>query len=238
MCNQFTFYLESATRYHSRTFHSNISQMHSGSILAASHFPHLSLVACNWRCGGWVCVTSPCRVLALGHHWPGVRHRLGTGPQTRVRCPHCGTESCPAHRPAPRRRTTHRQLRARARGNLPSVGRTTWASSWQSLCCRYYGSRYLVDWIFFIEYVKKSVWTLILINAATIRKFSYSWIFLFIWIHFTGSQCWDTCVGPSELRTNTRASCSMTPDTWHLTSHPDHRLETESGHADVCADRF
>lgn len=107
-------------------------------------------------------------------------HRLGTGPQTRVRCPHCGTESCPAHRPAPRRRTTHRQLRARARGNLPSVGRTTWASSRQSLCCRYYGSRYLVDWIFFIEYVKKSVWTLILINAAelTIRKF-FSYLYEF-----------------------------------------------------------
>ena len=41
-------------------------------------------------------------------------------------------------------------------------------------------------------------------------------IFLIIWIHFPGSQCWDTCVEPSELRTNTRASCSMTPDIWHL----------------------
>ena len=100
---------------------------------------------------------SPCRVLALGHHWPRVPPLTGhRGPQTRVRCPHCGcgpsTESCPAHRPAPRRRTSHRQLRTRARGNLPSVGRTTWASSRQrgdSLCCRFYKSRYLVDWIFY-----------------------------------------------------------------------------------------
>ena len=109
MCNQFTFYLVSATRYHSRTFHSNMSQMHSGSILAASHFPHLSLVACNWRwrCGGWLCVTMPC---------PRSRSPLAPCPATDwapwspnqsavLRCPHCGcgpsTESCP--RTAPRR---------------------------------------------------------------------------------------------------------------------------------------
>ena len=159
MCNQFTFYLVSATRYHSRTFHSNMSQMHSGPILAMllhiSLTYHLSLVTEDEDAEAG-CV-SPCRVLALGHHWPRVPPLTGhRGPQTRVRCPHCGcgpsTESWPAHRPAPRRRTRHRQLRTRARGNLPSVGRTTWASSRQrgdSLCCRFYKSRYLVDWIFY-----------------------------------------------------------------------------------------
>ena len=144
------------------------------------------------------------------------RHWLGTGPQTRVRCPHCGTESCPAHRPAPRRRTTHRQLRTRARGNLPSVGRITWASSWQSLCCRYYGSRYLVDWIFLIEYVKKSVWTLILINAAeiTIRKF-FSYLYEFtspavnVGIHVSDHQ-------NSEPIPGHHAPWHLTSDIWHL----------------------
>ena len=37
-------------------------------------------------------------------------------------------------------------------------------------------------------------------------------LFLFIWIHFPGSQCWDTCVEPSEPI----SCCSMTPDIWHL----------------------
>ena len=143
------------------------------------------------------------------------RHRLGTGPQTRVRCPHCGTESCPAHRPAPHSRTTHRQLRARARGNLPSVGRTTWASSWQSLCCRYYGSRYLVDWIFLIEHVKKSVWTLILINAAelTIRKF-FSYLYecftaVNVGIHVSNHQ-------NSEPIPGHHAPWHLTSDIWHI----------------------
>ena len=132
MCNQFTFYLVSATRYHSRTFHSNMSQMHSGPILAASHFPHLSLVACNWRwrCGGWLCVTMPCprsrSPLAPrpATDWAPWSPNQSAVPTLRLRPEH---GELPAHRAAPRRRTRHRQLRTRARGNLPSVGRTTWA---------------------------------------------------------------------------------------------------------------
>ena len=157
MCNQFTFYLVSATRYHSRTFHSNMSQMHSGPILAASHFPHLSLVACNWRwrCGGWLCVTMPCPrsrsplAPCPATDWAPWSPNQSAVPTLRLRPEH---GELPAHRPAPRRRTGHRQLRTRARGNLPSVGRTTLASSRQrgdSLCCRFYKSRYLVDWIFY-----------------------------------------------------------------------------------------
>ena len=169
MCNQFTFYLVSATRYHSRTFHSNMSQMHSGSILAASHFPHLSLVACNWRwrCGGWLCVTMPCPrsrsplAPCPATDWAPWSPNQSAVPTLRLRpehgeLPRAPPRAAPPHEPPAAADSRTGKLAECWADNMSFLPTEGWFVDF---------TRVDIWWIeFFIEYVKKSDWTLALLN--------------------------------------------------------------------------